>query len=131
MQRQRGRKSAASLEIVPPAELPRPEPPENMSPEARAVWTEILDTHHHSQFASGLHLLEIFCVSVVLERRAARAVEELPPGKQRDAAARERRDEAAMIARLATKLRLSPRSHFDRYARPKTVTPGPKPWDRQ
>lgn len=126
---QRGRKSSASLSIVPPLPEQPPEPHESLSPEAAEVWREVLATVHHSQFRGAEFLLEAFCRTVAFERQLGREMEALPLSKARDELAKARRAEAALAASLATKLRLSPRSRTDKNIRLKTVPPGRKPWE--
>ena len=118
--------NAFSARPVP--ELP-PEPHESLSPEAAAIWREILGTVHHSQFRGAEFLLEAFCRTVAFERQLGREIEALPHGKARDELAKARRAEAALAASLATKLRLSPRSRTDKNVRLRTVPPGRKPWE--
>lgn len=127
--KQRGRKSSASLSVVPPLPEQPPEPHESLSPEAAAIWREVLGTVHPGQFSGAWFLLEMYCRTVAFERQLGREIEALPHGKTRDELARARRAEAALAASLVTKLRLSPRSRTDKNIRLRTVPPGPKPWE--
>ncbi|MGA7454114.1 MAG: hypothetical protein WBW73_23550 [Rhodoplanes sp.] len=125
----RGRKSSASLSIVPPLPEEPPEPHPSLSPEAAAIWREILRTVHHSQFKGAEFLLEAYCRTIAFERQLGREIEALPPGKARDEAAKARRAEANLAVSLAAKLRLTPWSRVDKNIRLRTVPPGPKPWE--
>ena len=126
----RGRKSASSrLSIVPPIPEPPPEPPASLSPEAAAIWREIVGSIHHSQFTGALFLLESYCRMVAFEREFARDAEELPAGPRRDEAGKSLRACAHLAANLATKLRLSPRTRLDRRISLKTIPSGRRPWE--
>lgn len=130
--RQRGRKSSASLSIVPAVSIDarrRPEAPRRLSKEEKAVWREITAALRADWFYAAEHLLEIYVRAIVHERRLADLVKAADPnGPQFAKLVRLQRSEAALIGNLAGKLRLSPRSTFDRYTS-KLVLRGPKPWE--
>jgi hypothetical protein len=130
--RQRGRKSSASLSIVRAVAIDsrqRPEPPKRLSREERQVWREVTGALRPDWFYGAEHLLEIYVRALVHERFLAELVKAADPNGSRFVKlVRLKRTEAALVANLATKLRLTPRSTFDRYT-PKLVSRGPRPWE--
>jgi hypothetical protein len=127
--RQRGRKSAASLGVVPIGQPQRPEPPERLPEAEKQVWRDIVDRLRPDWFGGAEHLLEIYVTSIVLERFLAEQIRKTRVDDQRFAElVKLQRAEAALVANLATKLRLSPRSTWDRHT-PKLVSTQPKPWE--
>ena len=128
--RQRGRKSAAALAVVPiDARQQRPEPPKRLSRAEKAVWRETTAAVRPDWFWSSEFLLEIFCRSVVLERWLAEQITVTAPTDEHFAdLVKMQRAEAMLVGNLAGKLRLTPRSTWDRYT-PKLASTLPKPWD--
>jgi hypothetical protein len=127
--RQRGRKSSASLGVVPIGQPQRPEPPEGLPEAEKQVWRELVDRLRPDWFSGAEHLLEIYVTSVVLERFLAEQIRKTKVEDERFAdLVRLQRAEAALVANVATKLRLTPRSTWDRYT-PKLVSTQPKPWE--
>jgi hypothetical protein len=130
--RKRGRKSAASFGAVPVVDvrMQLPEPPSRLSAPEKRVWRETVETVRPGWFRGSESILEMYCRSVVLERRLAgwlKQIDDPTDGRYRDLV-RMHKVEAMLVANLATKLRLTVRSSKDRYA-PKVVGAGPKPWD--
>jgi hypothetical protein len=129
--RRPGRKSAASLAVVvPDISQMRPEPPERLTDDERNVWLGITERLRPDWVRGSEFLLEILCHSVVMERFISEQIKRCDPRdeKRLGILVRMQRDQAAVIARLSTKMRLTPRSSFDRTA-PKLTSPYPKPWD--
>ena len=129
--RKRGRKSAASLAVIPvDVRMRRPKPPSRLTPEERRVWKETTETVKPGWFSGSEGLLETFCRSVVIERRLATWLDQItdPFDDRFSDLLRMHRSEAMLVANLATKLRLTVRSTKDRYTA-KLVPQGPKPWD--
>src|SRR5262245_7549101 len=56
--RRPGRKSAASLSIVPPWALQPPEPPRRLSREERTIWRELVAPFRADHFHGAAHLVE-------------------------------------------------------------------------
>jgi hypothetical protein len=129
--RQPGRKSAASLSVIAPdIAQQRPEPPSRLTAAEKRVWRETVERMRPGWFRGSENVLEMFCTSVVLERRLAGWIKELDDPKDfryRDLI-KMHKTEAMLVANLATRLRLTVRSTIDRYA-PKLASPYPKPWD--
>jgi hypothetical protein len=129
--RQPGRKSAASLSVITPdIAQQRPEPPSMLTAAAKRVWRETVERMRPGWFRGSENVLEMFCTSVVLERRLARWIEELdsPADPRYRDLIKMHKTEAMLVANLATRLRLTVRSTVDRYA-PKLASTYPKPWD--
>ena len=116
MKGQRGRKSAASLSIVPVSGIQRPEPPPELSPEESAVWTATTRAMKPDWFGPETHpMLSGYCFHVVQADMVAaqlRTVTITTPDYRRLLALH--RAETKIILSIATKLRLTPRSN--RYA---------------
>jgi hypothetical protein len=128
--RRPGRKSAASLSVVPvDVAQQRPKPPRALTPEGKKLWCEITSKLRPDWFQGCECLLEIFCRSVVLERWLCQQIQATDPKDDKRLAAlvSMQKSEAMVIGNLAGKLRLTPRSSFDRYT-PKLVSTLPQPW---
>jgi hypothetical protein len=128
--RQPGRKSAASL-AMPPGDPP-PAPPKAFTDEQKAVWSEVTASVRPDWFVGSLHILEAYCVTIWLDRWLLREIAARKPGsKPFEELVAMRRSQAALLGQLATKLRLTPRSVFDRTVVRNTSTYSglPKPWE--
>ncbi len=128
-----GRKSAASLSVVPVVELPRrPDPPADLSAEEQAVWREACDGMSARWYGSEMMpLLRCYCTQVVLADRWRRALIGLDVEDKRFAAlCGMHRESSRTVAALAGRLRLTPRSHREA---PKDLRErrGPRPWEEQ
>jgi hypothetical protein len=78
--KQRGRRSAASLLVVPAAveQIPRQRPPAELSREQAAVWSAIVRAEPADWFsASTRPVLVQYCRHIVAARRAAEMIEAL------------------------------------------------------
>ena len=72
MKGQRGRKSAASLSIVPVTGIQRPEPPPELSAEESAVWTATTRAMKPDWFGPETRpILAAYCLHVVTANRVA------------------------------------------------------------
>jgi hypothetical protein len=133
--RQRGRNSVASLAIVSACEVPRPAPPRSMSREAKAIWRQTTARFQPEHFAGAQPVLEAYCECAALLRdlldriKQTKAAE--PVNFQRLAVLMSlQRTQGLLIARLASALRISPRSRFDRSSAAARPLSGlPKPWE--
>ena len=126
--RQRGRKSAASLAVViPDIREQRPEPPERLTSEERAIWDDIVGKLRPDWFQGTEHLLEI---SVSMERFLSQQIKLCDPAdeKRLGMLIRCQRDTAAVIASYATKMRTDAAIKF-RPHRTEARSPWPKPWE--
>jgi len=72
MKGQRGRKSAASLSIVPVTGIQRPEPPPELSAEESAVWTATTRAMKPDWFGPETHpILAAYCLHLVTANMVA------------------------------------------------------------
>src|SRR5262249_50335334 len=116
MNGQRGRKSAASLSIVPVTGIQRPEPPPEFTPEEAAVWTATTRAMRADWFGPETHpMLSALCFHVVAakELQAQLRTATIATAGYRQLLALHRA-ETKMILSIATKLRITPRAN--RYA---------------
>ena len=129
--RQRGRRSTASLGMISMMETPRPAPPKSLDPEIKKVWRQTTARFQPEFFTGSELLLELYADAVVMARHLAaeaKVAKEANDYRRLDVLIRLQRAEAAIVARFAGALRLSPRARFDRYSvRP--VSNLPKPWE--
>jgi hypothetical protein len=112
MRRKTGRRSAAELSVIPTTLPKRPPPPPEFDAQEAAVWKEVVDSMRADWFATSLPILRSYCSTVVLTDRSARAMRETDIADEKFAEhARAYRDSSKMLVRLATALRLTPRSN--------------------
>lgn len=130
--KQRGRRSSASLTVVPRgvAEvIERLKPPSELTIEEAEVWSAIVWGHPADWFAAGsVPLLTQLCRHVVTSNRLAELVDS---GNEEDwfDLLREQRQESAIICRLTTHLRLTPQSLIDHTSgNKKQSTAVTRPW---
>jgi hypothetical protein len=140
---QRGRKSAASLAVVPLATPAPPSPLPGLTEEQAAVWDSIVRSLPYNWFApSSYDLLGLMCRHVVTARVIWGLIDKVDTASLTTAAAiihfdrlsRLAEREGKMIAMLGTKLRLTNQSRYD----PKTAfrqtseprSSGLKPWEK-
>jgi hypothetical protein len=133
----RGRKSAASLALRPvtPVEAtPRPAPPDELSDEEADEWRAVVDRLPADWFARETHpLLVQYCRHVVTARRIRQLIAKLEA--EEDFSLKDWADtlkmqqrESAVLATLATKMRISQQSTYDK-SRKKGDGGKSKPWD--
>ena len=130
--RQRGRRSAASLSVVATTEAPRPAPPRSLSREAKAVWRAATARFRPDHFVGAQPVLEAYAEGVVMLRdlsSASNRPRRVSPSTTSGSPSMQlQKAQALLIGNLGGKLRLTPRSRFDRYdVRP--VSTLPKPWE--
>jgi hypothetical protein len=116
MKGQRGRKSAASLSIVPVSGIQRPEPPPEFTPEEAAVWTATTRAMKPDWFGPETHpLLSAYCFHVVTANELQAQLRTLTTvdREYRQLLALLRAETKIMLS-IATKLRITPRAN--RYA---------------
>jgi hypothetical protein len=111
--------------------LQQPEPPGRLTREQKAIWSDIVEKVRPGWFYSSEILLELYVTTVSHERQLESFLRGAEPGSSRHLELiRMHRTVVLAASALASKLRLTPRSSFDRYA-PKVVAPmpGKEPWD--
>ena len=125
--RQRGRKSAAALSVVQIAEDQRPQPPARLSGAEKRVWLDTVGRLPPHWFRGSEPVLECYCVAVNMARFLSEQVKAAAPGDERfSGLVKLQRAEAALVARLAGTLRLTPRSTWSRT--PQLIS-ARKPWE--
>jgi hypothetical protein len=103
--------------------------PESLSEPERAIWRNIVSKVRPGWFYSSEALLRAYVGTVAqLETLARRLAQEEPCSARYFKILRLQLSVTKVAASLATKLRLTPRSTFDRY-QPKTVPNLKKPWE--
>jgi phage terminase small subunit len=130
----RGRKSSASLAVVPiDVAQQRPKPPAGLSAEEKRVWNTIVTRCRAGWFHTSESLLEAYCHAVAHERAlGAMAAEAGASDPRYPELLKMQRAEAMLAGNLATKLRLTPRSSIDKNITRLTVAPlSPWPWEDQ
>ena len=132
---QRGRKSSASLAVVPVVPLApqrRPEPPEHLNEAEATEWRELVAAMRSDWFGRESHgLLESYVRHVCLARLIANVI---PAQIGDDIAAFDKLTamharETQALATLATRMRLSQQSTRDEKTRKQNEHVGPLPWE--
>ena len=122
----RGRKSAAALSVVPPADpldLGRPDPPAGLTVEQATEWRAIVCRMASDRFPRETHaLLADYCRRVCRARRIARLIEKLEHARtmdvdEYDKLARMADRESRTMLTLATGMRMT---QYQEYAKEKT-----------
>ena len=116
----RGRKSAASLSVVPLALIPRLEPRDNLAPDPAAIFCEIVANCDPTHFkASDLPLLEEYAVAIAQARKAGEMLARHGPlgyrGKVSPWVVLQEKSSRQIVA-LSHQLRSSPQSRYDAHA---------------
>ena len=134
----RGRKSAASLSVVPvvPGQG-RPEPPLNLDALEKQIWRDVVDAlpAHWLDLAGQLILRRLVAQTAISERREARLrlmrAQDQDGGEDADALAALHGVSAKTVAYLLGQLRATPRSRIISRAAGSQVEQAPKlrPWE--
>jgi hypothetical protein len=114
--RQRGRRSAAALGVVPVdvRRTPSP-PPERLTEAERFLWQELIASRRANWFAGAEAILECYCTTVShLQRVEAWLAEVRPDDERYVELMRIRLGLVGQLSSLAVKLRLTPSSRLDR-----------------
>lgn len=129
---QRGRKSAASLNVIPFAAVPqqRPTAPSHLSAEQQQIWTDLVAAMKPEHFPVAVHpLLENYCICVAQLRaiqQMLRDVKTTANFKHYKQLLTMQTQQSALLCKLSTRLRLL---KPNRSTRDNHAPPGPKPWD--
>jgi len=134
----RGRKSAASFQVVPlvPGQG-RPEPPAGLDALEKRIWKDVVDAlpAHWLDLAGQVVLRRLVAQAAIAERREARLrqlrEQDLDAGEDADALAIMHGVTAKTVAYLLGQLRATPRSRVvSRAAGPQVEqAPKSKPWE--
>lgn len=133
--RQRGRKSAASLEVVSSniSPIERPPVPDDLTDEQAEVWRKITNRMPADWFpAETWPLLAMYCRHVVTARRVAQLIEQAEESPDTEVETLDRlykmqERESRAMASLATKMRITQQTTYDK-SRKKPVQVR-KPWE--
>lgn len=109
--------SKSIVQVLPDANKRRLRAPDDLQPEARRVWSEVVDTLPPDRFhASERPLLALYCRSMVTAERALTAIDRDGPliGDKINPALRLFDTSVRQVVSLATKLRVTPQSRVDR-----------------
>lgn len=137
----RGRRSAASLQLASATVIEivdRPAPPGDLTAEQKAEWVSITNRLPADWFPRETHgMLAQYCRHVVASRRVAQLVSAIEAEmaktdgefsiKDYDRLLKMQEREGRAITSLATKMRLSQQSSYDKSKRKPAVTK--KPWE--
>jgi hypothetical protein len=133
----RGPKSSAAVAIPSVADLrgdARPEPPADLTEEQAAEWCAIVGRLPADWFQRETHgLLTQYVRHVVTARRIARLLAEMDAAedlnvRDYDRLLKAQERESRCIASLATRMRISQQSSYDK-SRSKPDEPATKPWE--
>jgi hypothetical protein len=133
----RGRKSAASQALAPVKpvdQIPRPAPPDQLTDEEAEEWCAVVDRMPADWFARETHALLVqYCRHVIAARRIAQFIAHLQQEEELDVkgwadALKMQARESQIIATLATKMRISQQSTYDK-SRKKGDGGKKKPWE--
>ncbi len=132
----RGRKSAASLEVAGPTPvetIERPDAPYDLTDEQTLEWWAVVNRMPADWFPRETHgLLAQYCRHVIAARRVAQLVGAAETGETLDLVEYDRllkmqEREGRAIASLATKMRISQQTTYDK-SRKKGSAGTRKPW---
>lgn len=132
----RGRRSTADLAVIGASGIEtvrRPEPPADLTDEQAAEWRAVVNRLPADWFPRETHgLLAQYCRHVVAGRRIQQLVSSIEAEKDFDLVAYDRalkmqERESRCIASLATRMRISQQSKFDKQKKRGTLTA--KPWE--
>jgi hypothetical protein len=135
----RGRRSSASLSVVPiDVSRERPPPPKHLTPDQREVWRDIVESTPAGWFATEDQLLVAYCRSICTSRYIAKLINEIKPSfehrdlKRWDKLLRMQDREDRLICSLATKMRLTQQARMHARSAGRAfdgVVPGKPPWE--
>jgi hypothetical protein len=135
--RQRGRKSSESLSVVPiipGIEVPRPEPPNELTVEQAEVWKMTVGAMKPTWFGAETHpMLVQYCRHVTIANVLAKAIHSTSLKADLNRFCQLTScfgRESSAIAMLATRMRLTPRSRADSRTDGRDPMAGrPRPWE--
>lgn len=132
----RGRKSAASLEVVGAGNaqrLARPEPPADLTDEQSEEWLAVVERLPADWFQRETHgMLAQYCRHVVSARRVAQLIEAACEADEFDVDEYDRllkmqEREGRALSSLATRMRMTQQATYDE--KKKKPIRGAKPWE--
>lgn len=133
----RGRESAASLSVISTGgveTIRRPSPPDELTAEQSDEWRAVVSRLPADWFPRETHgMLAQYCRHVVASRRVAQLVASAEAGPDLDVEMYDRllrmqEREGRAISSLATRMRISQQSSFDKERKKPKMSPR-KPWE--
>lgn len=119
----RGPRSSADLAVIGPNGIEtvrRPEPPDHLTDEQAAEWREIVNRLSADWFPRETHsMLEQYCRAITRARRVAQLLNNMETGETFDVKEyrdllRSEAELSGVIMSLATKMRISQQSSYDK-----------------
>jgi hypothetical protein len=125
--RQRGRKSAANLTVVPVIESERPAPPAGLTAAEKRLWRHTVAMFPPHTFLPCLPVLQIYVEAVCMQEELGAQLRALDPADGRyPVLAKLLRDGRMAVAKFAGILKLTPRSNWSRTSPQLSMTT--RPW---
>jgi uncharacterized protein (DUF1697 family) len=131
---QRGKQSALEASVVPITGISRPDAPDTLTQEQRAVWESVVDALPAEWFRpEAYEVLVQYCRHAVAARRVAKLIQRMEGLEEVDLAEYDRllkmqEREGRALSSLATRLRITPQSTINHKAKkPASVK---KPWEQ-
>lgn len=129
--RQRGRKSAGAMDAAQPL-TQRPAPLPGLSAAQKTIWKRIVDGLPPDWFRpETLDLLAEYCEQITASRKISKMIDKLPNKDSVDELEkliRLKEKTARVMATLATKMRISQQSTYDREKVKDNSPPADNPW---
>ena len=130
MARQRGRKTAGALAAA--VSTQRPAPAAHLTDEQAEIWQRVVDSLPPEWFRpETLDLLGEYCVQVTTSRKVAKMIDALPvdaPAERLQQLIYLTEKTARLTISLATKMRISQQSTYDREKVKQTAKKASDPW---
>jgi hypothetical protein len=133
--KQRGQKSLKAVSVEAPiSAINRPEPLPDLTPEQRLEWIYIVNEMRADWFPPETHaLLGQYCKHVVTAKHLAQLIQECEAEKELDVVLYDKllkmqERESRILASLATRMRLSQQSSYDREKGKAAKTKAKSPW---
>lgn len=126
----RGRTSIHALSIVPINAVQRAAAPNRLTDEEKILWKQIIDRLPEDWFpAETLPLLEEYCIHTCIHRMLVERVRDDPSTRN----IRLMTYQAEITIKIATKLRITQQSYFDRRRSRRARATGThgKPWQKE
>jgi len=127
---QRGRKTAGALEAAVSAQ--RPEALEYLTGPQKIIWARVVDSLPPDWFRpETLDLLGEYCEQITMSRKVGRMIEALPddaPVAELEQLIRLKEKASRLVIALATKMRLSQQSSYDKSKVKGSAVKADDPW---
>lgn len=135
----RGRNAGNSLSIVPQGDvvsIPRAKAPAHLTSEQKDLWIDIVNCLPAQHFSTeNLPLLSAYCGHVVTEKKLSQLISKVEKSldfefiKEYDELLKMRERESRAISSLATRMRLSQQSIYEKDKKRGTIQANRRPWE--